>query len=111
MSTMSKLEKAVSEQASDLMPAQRELVMSQLRTYRWNLSRIAQIETKLALLESGRQPADAKERKAQLAEKKELRNERHQLTVDCTSISSKLFMHLKDTGSKDDDFDDFMKNA
>ena len=95
---------AIDKQAGNLDEAQYRLVMAQFSTYDWNRRRIEQIENLIELGEGGGKPLDAKARKA-------LMTERHQLTVDNVSISTKLFMQLKNTGVTEDEFDEFMKGG
>ena len=104
MATKTKLETAIERQAGNLDEAQQRLVMSQFSTYDWNRRRIQQIEGIIELGEGGGKPIDAKTRKA-------LMTERHQLTVDNVSISTKLFMQLKGTGGSEDEFDAFLKGG
>lgn len=104
MATKTKLESAVEKQAKTLDDAQYRLLMAQFSTYDWNRRRIEQIEGIIELGESSGKPLDAKSRKA-------LMTERHQLTVDNVSISTKLFMQLKNTGVTEDEFDEFLKGG
>ena len=107
MATPTKLEQAVESQAKNLDPAQYELVMSQFKTYKWNKARMSEIEVRVKMLEL--HPSDdSKTRKIDLAERKQLMAERHQLTVDCNSIATKLFMQLKNTATEVDEFDEFL---
>lgn len=104
MATKTKLESAINKQASSLDEAQYRLLMAQFSTYDWNRRRIEQIESIIELGEGGGNPLDPKARKA-------LMTERHQLTVDNVSISTKLFMQLKGTGISEDEFDAFLKGG
>lgn len=107
MATKTKLEQAIEAQAGELEGAQRELVMSQFSTYKWNKERMRQIEGQLSLMEK-QSPADAKEWKIHLARRKALTAERNQLSTANNSISSKLFMQLRGTGGEADEFDKFL---
>lgn len=100
MATKTKLEQAVEKQAGELNPAQRELLMSQFDTYKWNKGRIKEIENSLNVAKLAGKVVDSKERKS-------LMNERHQLTTANVSISTKLFMLLKGTGAEPDEFESF----
>lgn len=104
MATKTKLEQAIDKQAGNLDEAQYRLVMAQFSTYDWNRRRIEQIESIIELGEGGGRPLDAKARK-------QLMTERHQLTTDNVSISTKLFMQLKGTSNSEDEFDAFMKRG
>ena len=104
MPTKTKLEQAVETQAKNLDPAQKELVMSQFSTYKWNRMRIREIEDMLNVATLAKKPIDPKLRK-------QLMTERHQLTTDNVSISSKLFMQLKGTANTQDEFDKFIKGG
>lgn len=108
MATKSKLEEAVERQAASLDDAQRELVLSQFATYKWNKARMKQLEDQLKLLDS-KPMSDASEVKVVLAYRKSLTAERNQLTTANNSISSKLFMQLKGTGGDADEFDEFLR--
>ena len=110
MATKTKLEQAVEKQADQLDEAQRELVLSQFDTYKWNKNRMRQIESELGLLES-RVPMEPKEFKMYIARRKSLTVERNQLATSNNSISSKLFMQLRGTGGDEDEFDKFFKSA
>ena len=110
MATKTKLEQAIEKQAAQLDDAQRELVMSQFSTYKWNKNRMTTIENMLKVIDM-RPATDPKEFKMQMARRKALTVERNQLTTANNSISSKLFMQLKNTGDNTDDFDDFLKGG
>ena len=103
MATKTKLEQAVEKQAGELNPAQRELLMSQFDTYKWNKGRIKEIENALNVSKLAGKEVDPKDRKS-------LMNERHQLTTANVSISTKLFMLLKGTGAEPDEFESFFMN-
>lgn len=109
MATKSKLEVAVEKQAKNLDDAQRELVLSQFSTYKWNKNRMQQIEGQLRLMDMRPPSDDPKIAKIELQRRKALTSERGQLTTANNSIASKLFMQLKDTGDNTDDFDAFLK--
>jgi len=111
MATKSKLEQAIEKQAQSLGDAQRELVMSQFSTYKWNKDRMRQIENQLKIIEFKTPPSDPKEMKAQLAYRKALTAERNQLTTANNSISSKLFMQLRNTEGDTDEFDEFLRGG
>lgn len=102
----SKLEAAIARQAAKLDEAQRELVMSQYSTYKWNKSRMTQIEQQLHLMDV--RPG-AEDMKTQVYIRKALTSERNQLATANNSIASKLFMQLRNTGDDSDEFDDFME--
>lgn len=108
MATKTKLEQAVEAQAKELSAAERELVMAQLSTYMWNKRRMGEIEDQIKLI--ALKPADEpKNIKAQVSLRKQLMSERHQLTTENISITTKLLMKLKGTGEKGDELDEFLK--
>lgn len=98
MASKTKLEIAVSKQAKNLDPAQRELVMTQLSTYKWNVQNIARMQDKVTI---GEGKIDPQTRRTYM-------NERHQCVAENVSISSKLFMLLKNTGDDTDELDRFL---
>lgn len=110
MATKTKLEQAIEKQADQLDNAQKELVLSQFATYKWNKDRMRQIENMLALLDN-RVPTEGKEFKMYIARRKSLTAERNQLATANNSISSKLFMQLKNTGGEPDELDQFLNGG
>lgn len=101
MASKTKLELAVEKQAKNLDPAQRELVLTQLSTYKWNVQNISRVQDKVT---AGGDKLDDQARKSYM-------NERHQCVAENVSISSKLFMLLKGTGDTTDEFDRFMAGS
>lgn len=93
MATKSKLERAVEQQASNLNPAQKELVMSQFSTYKWNKSRIECIEDSLRVIDSTH--LDKEKADMLLGKRDSLVSERNQLSIANSNISAKLFEQLR----------------
>jgi len=108
MATKSKLEQAIERQARDLPEAQRELVLSQFSTYKWNKRRMDELQDQLKLMDRQPPPADPAAYKTFVQHRKAITSERTQLSNANNSISSKLFMQLKDTGGEVDEFEKFL---
>lgn len=109
MATKTKLEQAIEKQALSLDDAQRELVLSQFSTYKWNKNRMRDIEDIFRMMDSRPVPTDPKAMKSEVIYRKSLTSERNQLATANNSIASKLFMQLRGTGGSEDEFDQFLK--
>lgn len=96
MSKESKLEEAVQKQASSLDPAQREFVLAEYETYKWNAAKIERIQKKI---DTGKLDADA--------EAKQIR-ERHQLVSEQSALFGHIMRWLKDTGGEESELDKFL---
>lgn len=96
MATKTKLEQAITEQVESLSAAEREVILSEFRPYKWNTERIKDYE---ALMKTGSLSAE---------EEKSLLTRRHQLVTENTAISTKLLRHLKGTAVEEDEVGDFM---
>ena len=82
--TKSKLEKAIEDKAASLGNAQKEIVLSQLATYKRNKSRIGEIDDVLVVAKN--KPS---------AEHARLSAERNQLVITNSDILSKMFQQLE----------------
>ena len=95
MATKSKLERAVEERAKTLNDAQRELLLSQFRTYKDNKARIVALENRIGVLDV-QNLANPDKEKLRLAERSSLVMEKSQLTEVNDGIAANLFKHLKE---------------
>lgn len=95
---LDQLEESVRNQAEKLDPAQREFVLSELRTYRWNAMKIFEIENGIG---DGEFDPDT--------EKKAL-TERHQLVTENASLFSHIMRWLKGTSAEVSKLDEFLRS-
>lgn len=94
------LEQAVHKQASNLDPAQKEFVLAEFETYKWNAQRIAQLESELKKMESDTARDLDKEGK--------LFKQRHQLVAEQSSLFSHIMRWLKGTAVEESALDQFI---
>ena len=99
-----KLENEVKNQAASLDPAQREFVMAEFETYKWNARRQAELE---AQLEKG--IVDSEGFHNYDAEGKLFR-QRHQIVAEQGSLFSHIMQYLKGTASKKSELDEFLES-
>ena len=99
-----KLEEAVTKQAASLDPAQKEFVMAEFETYKWNAKRIDGLEQQL---ETG--IIDAEGFHNYDAEGKLFR-QRHQLVAEQSSLFAHIMRWLKGTASEQSALDAFLDN-
>lgn len=97
-----KLEAAVAKQAESLDPAQREFVLAEFETYKWNDRRIDDLEKQL---EKG--IVDSEGFHNYDAEGKMFR-QRHQLVAEQSSLFSHIMQWLKGTAAKESKLDQFL---
>lgn len=96
MDQLAMLQEAVEAQAANLDPAQREFVMSEFRTYRWNALKIFEIEDHVSTDEFDPD-----------MEKKAL-GERHQLVNENASLFTHIMQWLKGTASTKSELEAFL---
>lgn len=96
---LAKLEEAVRKQADSLDPAQREFVLAEFETYRWNAAKIEELQGRI-----GSDAYDAEELKAEGA----LVRERHQLITEQTALFGHIMRWLKGTAAEESPLDEFM---
>ena len=95
MASKTKLELAVEKHASNMNDAQKELVMSQLSTYRRNMARLSQIESELAALDA--MPAvNREEVRYKQAQRMTISHEHSQLAMANSKIAAELFEFMKE---------------
>lgn len=102
MAKKTSLEQAVKKQADTLEPAQREFVMAEYETYKWNASKIAQLEKQLdegVIRENGTHDLDAEAK---------LFRQRHQLVAEQSSLFSHIMRWLKGTTATESELDQFI---
>ena len=97
MSKLTKLEKAINEQAANLDPAQREFVLEQFNIYKWNADKIAELE---GILEDG---------ELETNEENKLFKQRHQLVAEQGQLFSHIMRWIKGTASESSPLDEFMR--
>lgn len=98
-----KLEEAVAKQASSLDPAQREFVLAEFETYKWNAKRIEGLEKQLekGIVDSeGMHNYDAEGK---------LFRQRHQLVAEQSSLFGHIMRWLKGTASEQSALDAFLE--
>lgn len=96
------LEKAVETQAQALEPAQREFVLAEFGTYKWNARHIEQLEKDLEtgiVDEEGRHNYDAEGK---------LFRQRHQLVAEQSQLFSHIMRWLRGTTSEESPIDEFL---
>ena len=95
MASKTKLELAVEKHVSNFNDAQKELVMTQLSTYRRNMARLAQIESELVALDS--MPAvNREEVRYKQAQRMTISHEHSQLATANSKIAAELFEFMKE---------------
>ena len=95
MATKTNLEQAVRNQADNLNPAQREIVLSQFGIYKQNKARLVEIRTQLDII-NAKPPATMEEVKFIQSQRASLVYEQNQLTTANCRIASDLFNQLKE---------------
>ena len=91
--TKSKLELAVEQHAESLNAAQRELVMSQFATYKRNRAQMADIDSKLKMV-NAMTTTTREELRAKQSERSTLSYEYNQLATANSKIAAELFRQL-----------------
>ena len=100
MSKLDKLEEAVGKQAQSLDPAQREFILAELETFKWNARKIHDIERKI---DSGEcYDLDGKNVESALIK------ERHQIVTEQASLFSHIMRWLKGTAAQKSELDAFL---
>lgn len=94
------LDEAVKKQAASLEPAQREFVLAEFRTYKWNEGRIAKLESTLKAMES--------DEVRDLDREGKLFRQRHQLVAEQSSLFSHIMRWLKGTAAEESKLDAFL---
>jgi len=96
---LAKLEEAVKNQADSLDPAQREFVLAELETYRWNAEKICELQERINACDG-----DIDSLKAEAA----LVRERHQIITEQTALFGHIMRWLKGTASEKSELDEFI---
>ncbi len=102
MTKKDKLQEAIEKQAASLDPAQREFVLAQFATYKWNAGQIAILEKQL---EEG--VADADGYRNYQAEN-QLFKQRHQMVAEQSVLFSHIMRWLKGTAAGNDELNEFL---
>lgn len=96
---LSDLEEAVRKQADSLDPAQKEFVLHEFETYKWNSGKIEELQERInACGESCDDP------KVEAA----LVRERHQIITEQTALFGHIMRHLKGTAFEEDPLDKYI---
>lgn len=98
-----KLEEAVAKQAASLDPAQKEFVLAEFETYKWNAKRQRELEVQLeeGIVDSeGFHNYDAEGK---------LFRQRHQIVAEQSSLFSHIMRWLKGTASEQSALDAFLE--
>lgn len=98
-SKLAKLEEAVEKQASNLDPAQREFVLAEFETYKWNAAKIESLQEKI-----NDDPYDEDGLKIEAG----LVRERHQLITEQTALFGHIMRWLKGTAAEESALDEFL---
>lgn len=96
---LAKLEEAVKKQADSLDPAQREFVLAEFETYKWNAAKIEELQERI-----NSDPYDEDGLKAEGA----LVRERHQIITEQTALFGHIMRWLKGTAAEGSPLDEFM---
>lgn len=96
---LAKLEEAVRKQADSLDPAQREFVMAEFETYKWNARKIESLQRKIE-----EDPYDEDGLKVEAG----LVRERHQLITEQTALFGHIMRWLKGTAAEASPLDEFI---
>lgn len=96
---LAELEEAVRKQADSLDPAQREFVLAEFETYKWNAAKIDSLQEKI-----NDDPYDIDGLKAEAA----LVRERHQLITEQTALFGHIMRWLKGTAAEKSELDEFL---
>lgn len=96
---LAKLEEAVRNQADSLDPAQREFVLHEFETYRWNAEKIGDLQERI---NSGACDEDGVKVEAALV------RERHQIITEQTALFGHIMRWLKGTAAEKSELDEFL---
>lgn len=95
-----RLEEAVLKQAANLDPAQKEFVLAEFETYKWNTARIQELERQLE--------ESMKSECRDLDDEGKLFRQRHQLTAEQSQLFGHMMRWLKDTSVEESEIDEFL---
>lgn len=102
---MAKLEEAVRKQADSLDPAQREFVLAEFETYRWNSAKIEELQDRI---DSLRGATDIEDVIAAVKAEAALVRERHQIITEQTALFGHIMRWLKGTATEKSELDEFL---
>lgn len=97
---LAKLEEAVNNQAQSLDPAQREFVLAEFETFKWNAHKIDEIQERIDADEC----YDDKGKNLESA----LIKERHQIVTEQASLFSHIMRWLKGTAVEESEIEAFL---
>lgn len=96
---LAKLEEAVRNQADSLDPAQREFVLAEFETYKWNSEKIEELQNRI---NSGAYDEDGLKAEGALV------RERHQIITEQTALFGHIMRWLKGTAADKSELDEFL---
>ena len=101
---LAKLEEAVRKQADSLDPAQKEFVLAEYETYKWNAAKVDELQERITSLGAG----DLEDAIAAAKVEAALVRERHQIITEQTALFGHIMRWLKGTAAEQDELDEFI---
>lgn len=105
---LAKLEAAVRKQADSLDPAQKEFVLAELNTYKWNAAKIDELQDRIDSLKGA---TDLDDVIAAVKAEAALVRERHQIITEQTALFGHIMRWLKGTAAEEDELESFLRNS
>lgn len=102
---LAKLEEAVRNQADSLDPAQREFVLAELETYKWNAAKVEELQGRIESLKGA---VDIEDVVAAVKAESALVRERHQIITEQTALFGHIMRWLKGTAADKSELDEFI---
>lgn len=102
---LAKLEEAVRKQADSLDPAQREFVLAEFETYRWNSAKIEELQDRI---DSFKGAVEVEDVIAAVKAEAALVRERHQIITEQTALFGHIMRWLKGTAVEENELDEFL---
>ena len=102
---LAELEAAVRKQADSLDPAQREFVLAELETYKWNAAKVEELQNRIESLKGAENIEDVV---AAVKAEAALVRERHQIITEQTALFGHIMRWLKGTAAEEDELDKFI---
>lgn len=99
------LEEAVRKQADSLDPAQREFVLAEFETYKWNAAKVEELQERIESLNGAIEIEDVV---AAVKAESALVRERHQIITEQTALFGHIMRWLKGTAAEQSELDEFL---